>query len=372
VAAIIAGNDDTAFELEDGRSRPRFPWSAVVAGAIAALAVTGLLLLIGAGIGLTLITRQPEPGTASLATLGVIYYLFSFVFGFSVGGHLAGRTMGPHIASADDESLRAGAHGLVLWSLAALVWISVFALFRGGPADLILRLDPSGGARYSGDPTPVPPTSYWEDLLFRPQVESGQHASLAGLQFAQADTGQSTDATTAPPAPDTVQPAQPTPDQGATESQPYPSSPATQNETPQPPRQVIRHVPGDLAPTTLPPTPPTPANLAGDKSEVGRILEADLSSGGYLPVDDRDRVAQLVAQDANLSYEMATTRVNEVQGRIHNLYASLASGRTGERYNSLSLGFALLFGAAASVLTAVAARRSDDLQSVFAFFRVRI
>jgi hypothetical protein len=370
VAAIIAGNDDTAFEREDGRPRPRFPWSAVVAGAIAALAVTGLLLLIGAGIGLTLIARQPEPGTASLTTLGVIYYLFSFVFGFAVGGHITGRTIGPHIESTDDESLRAGAHGLVLWSLAALVWISVFALFRGGSADLILRLDPSGAGHSGGPIASVPSTSYWEDLLFRPHVERGQRASLAGLQFAQADTGQSTDATTMPPAPDTAQPAQPTPDEGATESQPYPSSSAAQNETPQPPRQT-RHVPGDLAPATLPPTPPTPSNLAGDKSEVGRILEADLSSGGYLPIDDRDRVAQLVAQDANLSYEMATTRVNEVQGRIHNLYASLASAKTGERYNSLSLGFALLFGAAASVLTAVSARRSDDLQSVFGFFRAR-
>jgi hypothetical protein len=135
---------------------------------------------------------------------------------------------------------------------------------------------------------------------------------------------------------------------------------------------VIRHVPGDLAPATLPPAPPTPANLDADKKEAGQILEADLSTGGYLSVDDRDRVAQLVAQDANLSYETATTRVNDVQGRIHNLKGSRDAGNEmAERYSILVLGIALLLGAATSIIAAISAGRENALRSAFSLLRGR-
>jgi hypothetical protein len=373
VAAIVARNDDIAFEVGDGQPQPRFAWSANVAGAVAALAATALLLLLGAGIGVTLVSREPPSGGASLTVLGVVYYFSAFIFGFAVGGHVAGRMIGPRLESATEDTFRPAAHGLVTWSLAALVWISAFALLRGGSADLILRLDPLGAVPHTGEPdTSLPSSSYWEDVLFRPQALNGRHASLAGLQFAQADIGQSTDAAPVPPASDSSQPTQSAPDQGATEGEPGSLLPPTPNENPQPSRQVIRHVPGDLAPATLPPSPPTPANLGADKTEVGHILEADLSTGGYLSVDDRDRVAQLVAQDANLSYETATTRVNDVQGRIHNLKGSRdADNETAERYSTLVLGIALLLGAVVSVIAAISAGRENALRSAFSLLRGR-
>ena len=370
MAAIVAGNDDTALEVGEDQAQPRFAWSANVAGAVAALAATALLLLLGAGIGVTLVAREPQSGGASLTMFGAVYYLSAFIFGFAVGGHVVGRMIGPRLESTAEVTFRQAAHGLVTWSLAALVWISAFALLRGGPADLIFRLDPLGAVRHTGKPDTSPSTSYWEDVLFRPQALNGRHASLAGLQFAQADTGQSTDAAPAPPASDSSQQPQTTPDQGTTESQPGSLLPPLPNDNPQPPHQIIRHLPGDLAPATLPPAPPTPANLGADKAEVGRILEADLSTGGYLSVDDRDRVAQLVAQDANLSYETATTRVNDVQGRIHNLNGSRdASVEMAERYSTLALGIALLLGAAASVIAAISAGSENALRSTFSLLR---
>jgi hypothetical protein len=371
VATIIAGNDDTAFAVE-GQSQPHFAWSVIVAGGFAASAGSALLLLLGAGFGLTLLARDPQSGRASLVVLGAIYYLFSHVFGFAAGGLVAGRMLGPPLDPVASDNFKRAAHGLLTWSLAALAWILAFALFRGGPADLILRLDPLSAARHAGESSAsLPSTSYWEDVLFRPQALGARHASLAGLQFAQVDTGQSTDAAPAPATPDTSQLTQLAPEQGETESQPgIPLPPAPTD--PRLPRQVIRHMPGDLAPATLPPAPPTPANLGADKAEVGRILAADLASGGYLSVEDRDRVAQLVAQDANLSYEMATTRVNDVQSRIHNLNSAHDGAiESDERSSTLVLGIALLLGAVASVLAAVSAGSTNTLRSTFAQLRAR-
>jgi hypothetical protein len=352
VATIIADNDETSFEVDAEIASPRFSWSAAVVGAVAALAVTALILLLG--VGLDILSGVRNQG-GSWTLTGAVYFAFSYAAGFCVGGYSAGRLAGVQTNSPGEEGFRIASHGLVVWGVVATVWALAFTMVHAVSANALTGADTA-------------PTSYWVDVLFRPQASNNRRASLDGVQFAQADTGQSTDGT--PSAPPSLE-AQPPP-QGAEElgNTPNSSTPNEQDEKTFAPRNVLRHAPGDLAPQPQPPSQPSPEKLAADKSEVARMIDADMILGGYLTVDDRDRAAQLIAQDATLSYEDATTRVNAIQGRIRTQRDSAATMlRREESVASLWLAFSLLLGAGVSVFAALFAQRRHDLRSMLALVR---
>jgi hypothetical protein len=359
LATFIADNHETTPEVEaEAPKRSPFSWSAAIAGATTATALTGLLLLFG---GLLSAIRNQDENTWNFAA--AIYFVSSYAFGFFAGGYLVGRLTGVQTDSPAEESFRAAAHGLVAWGLAGGIWISAFALSLGEP----------GAAAEHVSNAAISPTSYWVDTLFRPQAPNNRHASLDGVQFAQADTGQSTDATTSPPPSDETQ-TPPTPNVPLNGEQYLGNAPDTSppNERLNVQRNVVRHTPGDLAPEPQPLVEPSLEKLVADKSEVGRMLDADLAQGGYLSVDDRDRAAQLIAQDANLSYEDATTRVNSVQGRIRAQKDAAATMlHHQESMASLWLSISLLIGAVTSVFAAVFARREHDLESILVMLQPR-
>jgi hypothetical protein len=105
-----------------------FNWGAVVAGAIAATAVTFFLVTLGSGIGLALVSHSPA---TSFLTLGAIYFLASQAFGFTVGGYLVGRLIGPEIETSKEEEFRAAAHGFVMWALVIVASLAVAGLAPG-------------------------------------------------------------------------------------------------------------------------------------------------------------------------------------------------------------------------------------------------
>lgn len=127
---------------------------------------------------------------------------------------------------------------------------------------------------------------------------------------------------------------------------------------------------GDVTSSTLSPPQPTAHDVQADKAEAGRILNLGMAHGAFLSPDDRGRIAELVAQDANLSYEAATARANDVQSRIHN--AEMRTADTTRRvaeYASLWTALALLFGAIVATVAAISARWEDDMQAMFVFPR---
>jgi hypothetical protein len=127
---------------------------------------------------------------------------------------------------------------------------------------------------------------------------------------------------------------------------------------------------GDTGASTLPPLPSTLHDVQADKAEVGRILNLGMAHGAFLSPDDRGRIAELVAQDASLSYEAATARANDVQSRIHD--QELGNADTTRRlaeYASLWTALALFFGAIVATVAAISARWEDDMQQMFVFPR---
>jgi len=103
-------------------------WGPVIAGALAASVLTLLLMLVGSGLGLTMVS--PWSGeSSSLATIGISAAIWLVVVQWlssGVGGYLTGRLRtkwsGIH---TDEVYFRDTAHGFISWALATLVMIMV-------------------------------------------------------------------------------------------------------------------------------------------------------------------------------------------------------------------------------------------------------
>ena len=148
----------------------RFSWSAVIGGAVVAVATAFFLTMLGAGLGLTLMPRQPGGG---FFTLGAIYFLAAQAFGFAAGGHVTGRLIGPALESRKEEEWRAGLAGLVMWAITVAAGLVLLALVAAG-----------GGPRLHGDSPRSESSiaSYWADVLLQPM---GEHPPVRGEELAQ-------------------------------------------------------------------------------------------------------------------------------------------------------------------------------------------
>src|SRR4051812_1102352 len=129
-------SEDTATIVSDGITG-RLNWSAVIGGAVVAVATGFFLTVLGVGFGLTLMPRQPGAGFFSL---GAIYFLAAQAFGFVAGGHVTGRLIGPALETKKEEEWRAGLAGLVMWALTVAAGLVLLGLLAAG-----------GGPRLHGD-----------------------------------------------------------------------------------------------------------------------------------------------------------------------------------------------------------------------------
>ncbi len=362
----------------------RFSWSATLASAVIAVVVTIVLLLLGSGLGLAL---APKFGGAqgvapAFITLGDVYFLAAQAFGMAVGGHAVGRMIGPQIETANEENFRAAAHGLAVWAFAVLITLALLVATGSIAEKSAIRLSSLYGETAIAAPAREITVEYLVDLLFRPQGQDNRHgASLDGVQFAQAGSQPATDAAPASPQNPSTNgppPQQEPPSSGIEVPGGQSTLPMMPPEQSQPfgdqtvPSRGARHVPGDLAPAAPLTTPPNPAQLAADKAEAMHVLEAASIDGAVVSVEDRDRIAQLVAQDVNMSYEAATARANEILAKLHDARAaSVSAARKMTGFSALWLAASFIFGAIVSVVAAVSARWEDDMQTMFAVVRLR-
>ena len=114
-----------------GSSLARVSWPSVVAGAVAACALTLVLLAFGTGLGLTVVSPWAGSGV-SATTFKIGTGLYLIVIGMlssSIGGYLAGRLRscwsGVH---GDEVYFRDTAHGFVAWALASVLGAAVLAM----------------------------------------------------------------------------------------------------------------------------------------------------------------------------------------------------------------------------------------------------
>ncbi|WP_095082957.1 hypothetical protein [Mesorhizobium sophorae] len=161
-------------------STPAVSWGPIIAGAFAASTLTLILMLLGSGLGLTIVSPWSGSG-ASVTTFAVSTAIWLIVVQWlssGVGGYLAGRLRTKWVGIHTDEVyFRDTAHGFLAWALATLLVVGVLgsalstALGSGVQAVSTVAsgavMGASAGASAGGASTDNA-TSYLVDSLFRP------------------------------------------------------------------------------------------------------------------------------------------------------------------------------------------------------------
>lgn len=124
-------------EANEGRT---IQWSSVFAGALAASAMSFILIGFGIAIGLGVSSASPtwRDASAALALLSGLYLIIQAIISFGFGGYIAGRTTrpAPALATNEDEGERRdGLHGLTSWALAVLFGAALLAMLGASAVD---------------------------------------------------------------------------------------------------------------------------------------------------------------------------------------------------------------------------------------------
>src|SRR3954470_15238361 len=105
-STAIVTEDTTTIVAEE---QAHFNWGVAIVGAVAATATTFFLITLGGGVGLAFLSVPATSRSATtFLTLGAIYFLAAQAFGFTVGGYLVGRLIGPESGeNRKEEEFRA-------------------------------------------------------------------------------------------------------------------------------------------------------------------------------------------------------------------------------------------------------------------------
>jgi len=175
-ATFVATEDSAQTES----SSSAVNWGPIVAGAFAASTLTFILMLMGSGLGLSMISPWSGAG-ASVTTFAVSTAVWLVVVQWlssGVGGYLTGRLRTKWVGVHTDETyFRDTAHGFLAWSLATLLVAGVLGsalstvlssgvqavstVAAGAATGASAAATTRGAAVFDG-------TSYYVDTLFRP------------------------------------------------------------------------------------------------------------------------------------------------------------------------------------------------------------
>jgi len=157
-------------------------WGPIIAGAFAASTLTFILMLLGSGLGLSMVSPWSGSG-ASVTTFAVstaIWLVIVQWLSSGVGGYLAGRLRTKWVGIHTDEVyFRDTAHGFLAWALATLLVVGVLgsalsaALGSGVQAASTVASGvamgaSAGASANAGSASTDNATSYLVDSLFRP------------------------------------------------------------------------------------------------------------------------------------------------------------------------------------------------------------
>jgi hypothetical protein len=154
---------ETAVVGPQSVSSNEFQWTPVIAGALAATALSLILVTFAAAVGLGVSSTSPtwRDASAALWILSGIYLILQAIVSFGLGAYIAGRIRRSLVAGSTDEvENRDGLHGLAVWALAVVIGSAV-AAFVG--AATVNRTSPSTINASSAEPL----LSYELDRLFR-------------------------------------------------------------------------------------------------------------------------------------------------------------------------------------------------------------
>jgi hypothetical protein len=296
---------DVIVPAESGGGRTPFSWSAAIAGALAAIAVSFIIIALGSGIGLSFASPYSSgPSATTLTIAGAVWLVMAQTMGFAAGGYLAGRLRSPAYDGVIGETtFRDAAQGMIVWAIGVVAMAALAAslgLFAAGAtahvaAGAAAGMGAASRSETAGTASTAAPVDYFVDLLFRP-------APAAATASAQRPT---------PPATIGIAPA------GA--------QPALGSEA---------------------------------RAEMARIL---VRSVGQARIDDNDRayLAQMIAARTGLSPDEAQRRVSDVESKAREAADKVTKAGA---YLSFWTFMALLFGAMAATLAGILGGQLRDAE----------
>src|SRR6266850_7842628 len=108
-------------------SRTPFSWSAAVAGVLAAMAVTFIIVALGSGIGLSFASPYGAgPSATSLTVAAAVWLVMAQTMGFATGGYLAGRLRSPaYDGVVGETTFRDAAQGFIVWAIGVVAMAAI-------------------------------------------------------------------------------------------------------------------------------------------------------------------------------------------------------------------------------------------------------
>jgi hypothetical protein len=179
---------------ENSDSPSAVSWAAIIGGALTAVAITLLLVALGAGIGLSSVSpwTSSNPTATTFTLLAAVWLIIVQWLSSGLGGYLAGRLRTKWVGLHTDEVFfRDTAHGFLAWALASVL-VAVFATSSISSAvgtathavSSIAGSAASGAAQVAANQSPGS-ADYFLDTLFR----RDQPDANASPQDARAEAG---------------------------------------------------------------------------------------------------------------------------------------------------------------------------------------
>ncbi|NKL58073.1 hypothetical protein [Rhizobium leguminosarum] len=171
MSVSMTGSGEIATPVESSKSA--MTWGPIFGGAAAAIGVTLILLLLGSGVGLTMVS--PWSGqSSSLGTVGVTAAIWLVVVQWlssGLGGYITGRLRTKWAAVHTDEVFfRDTAHGFISWALATIFVAGFLASSLTSLAGAGAQAVGSAATAASSTASAADlPTAYFTDALLRPE-----------------------------------------------------------------------------------------------------------------------------------------------------------------------------------------------------------
>jgi hypothetical protein len=154
-------------------SVPGVSWAAVLAGAVASLALTLVLLSFGAGMGFSVVSPWGTSGVSATTfkTGTGLYFIVMAMISSAIGGYLAGRLRTKWVGVQTNEvHFRDTAHGFLAWATASVLG----AVLLASPATSLVGGTLAGATQGAANNAQSSPMSGYVDTLLRSENPSAQ------------------------------------------------------------------------------------------------------------------------------------------------------------------------------------------------------
>jgi glucan phosphoethanolaminetransferase (alkaline phosphatase superfamily) len=108
--------------------RTPFVWSVVIAGALAAWAVSFIFISLGSGVGLAISSPYSGPSSTTMTITGAIWLIITQTAAYATGGYLAARLRIRDHIPGPETMFRDAAHGFMVWVVGVAIMAIVIAI----------------------------------------------------------------------------------------------------------------------------------------------------------------------------------------------------------------------------------------------------